>query len=77
MEKEYSITGMTCAGCVAKVQRTLSNVEGIESVRVQLEYPQAIIKSSVSVDLASINQVLSEKGKYQIFEGRQEEKIIP
>ena len=27
----YSITGMTCDGCLAKVEKTLNTIEGIEA----------------------------------------------
>lgn len=77
MKKEYTISGMTCGGCVAKVQRTLSNIEGVEEADVQLEYPQAVIHSEVPLNLADVNSILAEKGNYKISEGKVEKKLVP
>ena len=77
MKKEYTITGMTCGGCVAKVQRTLSNIEGVKKADVQLEYPQAVIHSQVPLNLANVNSILSEKGNYRISEEKVEKKLVP
>ena len=45
MTKIYFIEGMSCGSCVAKVKTALQKVEGINSVEVQLQIPQAIIKA--------------------------------
>ena len=40
------VTGMTCASCVASVESIVSNLEGVESVRVNLHLEKATIKLS-------------------------------
>jgi Cu+-exporting ATPase len=34
--KKYTVTGMTCAGCVRTVQRILQNQPGVQQVQVSL-----------------------------------------
>ena len=34
--KKYSITGMSCAACSAKVEKAVSSLEGVESCAVNL-----------------------------------------
>ena len=38
-----SVTGMTCAACVASVERVLSGVDGVKNVSVNLPLEKAII----------------------------------
>ena len=37
------INGMTCMGCVASVKKVLGALEGVQSVEVTLEPPQATV----------------------------------
>lgn len=75
MKKEYSITGMTCGGCVSKVQKTLDSIDTIQEAHVQLEYPQAVIDSIKPLNIEEINAILSEKGNYTISAEKVEEKV--
>ena len=45
-----SVTGMTCAACVASVERVLSEVDGVASVSVNLPLEKAVISLSAVVD---------------------------
>ena len=48
-----TITGMNCMGCVQAVKRSLSKLEGVNSVEVTLDLGQAIVTydaSAVSVE---------------------------
>ena len=52
MEKNQlnlSVSGMTCAACVASVERVLSNVEVVEAVSVNLPLEKAVISLRESV----------------------------
>ena len=44
-----SVTGMTCAACVASVERVLSNVASVEAVSVNLPLEKAVISLRESV----------------------------
>lgn len=77
MKSEYSITGMTCGGCVSKVQKALNGMDAIEDARVQLEYPQALVTSDEKLDLRAVNKVLSSIGNYMISDEQATSKTIP
>ena len=66
MKTNYTITGMTCGGCVTKVNNTIASINGVESVHVQLDNPQAVIESSSKISLQEIQSALSKVGNYQI-----------
>jgi copper chaperone CopZ len=61
MKTIYSITGMTCGGCVNRVKTTL--MPFAESVEVTLDPPQAVLKSPTA-DLATLNIALEKAGHY-------------
>jgi copper chaperone CopZ len=58
--KTYAISGMTCAGCASKVERSLGALA--PQAVVTLVPPRAMVPDDVS--LATINQTLSKVGKY-------------
>ncbi len=63
MKTIYSVTGMTCGGCVNRVKTTLAPFA--ESVEVTLEPPQALL-TSATTDLATLNAALSKVGHYAL-----------
>ncbi len=62
----YKITGMTCSSCVSKVQKTLDKINGIESVKVTLSPPEAVIKMQSHIETKEMNSALKEIGNYKI-----------
>ena len=74
IKREYNVSGMTCGGCVASVTETLEKQDNISNVKVQLEYPQAIIEYEGELDLDTINK---ELGKYTISTEKQEKELAP
>ncbi|MGQ0442300.1 MAG: heavy-metal-associated domain-containing protein [Methylophilaceae bacterium] len=63
--KQYSVSGMTCGGCVNRVKSTL--IAFAEEVEVTLDPPLAAL-TGVSVNLNVLNAALSEAGKYHLSE---------
>lgn len=57
----YTVTGMTCSGCVNRVKTTLAAFA--QSVEVTLDPPQAVLKSTTA-DLATLNNALAKVGHY-------------
>ena len=55
---------MTCASCVASVESIVSNIDGIESVRVNLPLEKATIKwaEGANEDLGAIKTAISNGG---------------
>lgn len=44
------VSGMNCAGCAAKVEKALSNVAGVASVRVMLQAGRATVEGDAKAD---------------------------
>ena len=68
MEKQYSITGMTCGGCVAKVKKNLEAIPGIIAAQVQLEVPQGVINTDKEIPIEYLQTELQSAGNYTIEE---------
>jgi len=66
MTHKYKITGMTCNSCVAKVQKTLSEISGVEKVNVTLNPPEAEITMNHHIDTGEMNTVLKKTGVYEL-----------
>lgn len=71
MIQTYKIDGMTCGGCVAKVKSALEEMSQVEEAKIQLEFPQAKIKTNESVHLDLLQNAI---GKYQITPIKQNEQ---
>lgn len=62
MKHTYSIHGMTCNGCRNHVEQTLSKVEGVTNVSVDLEKAEATIEMKMHVPLANFQKALEDDG---------------
>ena len=63
-EMNIRVTGMTCASCVASVESIVSNLEGVDSVRVNLPLEKATIRWSegANEDLVAVRDAISRGG---------------
>lgn len=68
MTHTYNITGMTCTGCLAKVQELLSQVNNVEKVDISLAEGTADITMKKHVSTADLQQALAAYPKYQLSE---------
>ena len=60
---EVSIEGMSCMACVAKVKKTLSDLSGINKVKVSLENKSATLQYNPhNISLDKIKQSINEIG---------------
>ncbi len=57
---------MTCNSCVSKVQKTLSDIKGVEKVNVTLNPPQAEITMHNHIEKGEMNSALGKIGDYKI-----------
>ncbi|TYB74452.1 copper-translocating P-type ATPase [Bizionia saleffrena] len=74
MEQIYKIKGMTCNGCRGHVEKTLSQVSGVLSARVDLDAAEATIESEDGIAMSVLKDALeNDGGRYQIY--NQEESI--
>lgn len=61
MKHTYNIEGMTCGGCMASVEKYLSNVAHITSVTANLEKREAEVTMSNHVDTKTLQEALPKK----------------
>lgn len=84
MKHTYKITGMTCDGCKAKVEKELKNVAGVTDVSVDLNKAEAEVTMKHHIETTTLKNALpdkyelSEKKETNVFsstnEGVQEEE---
>lgn len=59
----FSVTGMTCGGCVNSVQKVLAALPGVQSVEVTLTPGQArVVYDPARVDRAALAQAVVDAG---------------
>ncbi len=68
MKKKYTLTGMSCGGCVNSVKHALLNIPDILEAEVQLQPQSAVLTMSKSIDIIELQAELSKKGNYTIKE---------
>ena len=56
------VEGMTCASCVARVEKSIKNIDGVESVSVNLATEKASISFTEKIDLNLIASVIEDAG---------------
>ncbi|MFW1857467.1 heavy metal translocating P-type ATPase [Acinetobacter defluvii] len=59
---ELAIEGMTCASCVARVEKALKKVEGVQQANVNLATEQAWIQADASVSSERLIQAVKKAG---------------
>ncbi|WP_158977881.1 heavy metal translocating P-type ATPase [Cellulophaga sp. L1A9] len=62
MEHTYHIHGMSCNGCRTHVEETLSKVDGVHSVAVDLEKAEATISMDSHISLKTFQEALAADG---------------
>jgi Cu+-exporting ATPase len=62
VQTQFFVDGMTCASCVARVERVLSKVPGVTEVAVNLAAETARISHAPEVEPSSLAAVLSKAG---------------
>ena len=67
MKHTYHIHGMTCNGCRSHVEETLSKVEGVSKVIVDLDKAEATIEMESHIPIETFQKVLKKDGdRYSI-----------
>ncbi|MBR9853786.1 MAG: copper-translocating P-type ATPase [Algicola sp.] len=84
MKHTYHIHGMSCNGCRSHVEQTLSKVNGVSSVEVNLEKAEAVIEMEEHIPIETFQKAMEEDGGgYSIHmpghhcEPKQEKKQAP
>lgn len=68
MTHTYKVSGMTCTGCLAKVQSLLSGVESVNSVQIDLAKGEATINMDKHIATSSLQDALKDYPKYKLTE---------
>ncbi len=61
MKHTYKISGMTCGGCKASIEKNLNTLEEITNVAVNFEKEEAIITMSDHIELSILQKALPSK----------------
>ena len=77
MTHTYTVSGMTCIGCQAKVQSLLLKVTGVQQVSIDLAKAEATIDMDKHVATADLKLALKDYSKYQLSELIQQQPIVP
>ncbi|HET9122834.1 MAG TPA: heavy metal translocating P-type ATPase, partial [Acidiferrobacteraceae bacterium] len=59
---ELTVSGMTCASCVGRVERALSKVPGVVDASVNLATERATVRTSATVAVSDLEQAIREAG---------------
>lgn len=74
----YHVTGMTCSGCLAKVQGLLSKVDGVRNVQIDLAKAEAAIDMESHIATDELKAALKDYPKYQLSENYQQlQEVAP
>jgi copper chaperone CopZ len=68
MTHTYKVSGMTCAGCQAKVQGILSKIDGVNQVSIDLTKGEAAIDMKKHIPTYELQNALKDYPKYQLTE---------
>lgn len=69
MKHTYIVTGMTCNGCKASVEKSLQQVKHVKEVSVDLKSSEATITMNQHIEFEAFQNVLAEK--YSISEKKE------
>ncbi len=61
MKYSYQISGMTCNGCRASVEKKLSALNGVNTVDVHLEKNEATLDTNFEIPISQLKDALSTK----------------
>lgn len=62
MDTVIRIDGMTCGGCAKSVEKALGAVNGVKSVKVDLDAKTATVAASDTVTVGALNDAVEDAG---------------
>lgn len=63
MKQEFSVKGMSCNHCVARIEEAVGRISGVKKVKVQLKKEKAVVKfDEAIVQATEICQAINELG---------------
>lgn len=77
MTHTYSVSSITCSGCIAKVKSQLLIHPDVIGANVQLEFPQATIEMQRHVSIEELQDAIGKDSKYRISETEDTKAAMP
>lgn len=62
MESEYRVSGMTCGHCVKAVTAEISQLPGVQDVRVDLADGRVVVRSEQPLTREAVRAAVDEAG---------------
>ena len=62
MKKKILIEGMSCAHCVARVEKAFQTQEGVKEVKVDLEGKNAIVELTKELSDQTLKEIVEDAG---------------
>ncbi len=62
LKSSFTVSGMSCASCVSRVEKAIMNIPGVVSANVNLANGQAVVAYLEDVRLSSIKQAVRDAG---------------
>ena len=59
---EWTVTGMTCAHCVASVTEEISEIDAVTDVAVTLDDGRVVVTSAAPLERAQVERAVTEAG---------------
>ncbi len=77
LDAELSVEGMTCASCVARVERALNKLDGVVETSVNLATERATVRFRPGVPLGRLEEAVRNAGYEvrQVADGQQREQV--
>ena len=75
-KKKFSVSGMTCDGCVQSIKTKLEPEDDIDSVEVSLNDEYLLLSSKKNYKESELNDLLKSIGSYKVSEDYQKPNII-
>ena len=62
METKFNIPEISCGQCKETIESTVSNIESVVSVAVDIEQKSVAVKSTTDLNLSLVSEMLDEQG---------------
>ena len=62
METKFTVPEISCGHCKETIESTVSNIESVVSVSVDIEQKSVAVKSTSDLNLSLVSEMLDEQG---------------
>ena len=62
METKFTVPEISCGHCKETIESTVSNIESVVSVSVDIEQKSVAVKSTNDLNLSLVSEMLDEQG---------------